>query len=310
MKREFCQALVDLRREDQLLFLTGDLGFDALEPLREVLGPRFINAGIAEQNMVGVAAGLARGGFRPWVYSIATFSYARPFEQIRNDVCAHQLPVRIAGNGGGYGYGVQGSTHHALEDYGVLLTLGGLQVFVPTFGADLAPAVEQMHRLPGPAYLRLGLSEEPRGFRVPPFAPWRRLVEGAGPTVVAVGAIAGSLVEPLSSLEGLDRPSLWSLSVLPFTELPEALLADLARSKALVVVEEHVAQGGVAQMLAHHLLLRGLAPRTFRSHAAAGYVTGLHGSQKYHRRECGLDPASVRDSVLELARGLAALRAS
>ncbi len=104
-----------------MVFLTGDLGFMALEPLRDRLGDRFINCGVAEQNMVTVAAGLAKEGFDVWVYSIAPFCYARALEQIRNDVCLHGLPVRVLGNGGGYGYGVMGPTHHALEDYGILL---------------------------------------------------------------------------------------------------------------------------------------------------------------------------------------------
>ena len=123
MRAELCAALVARSARPDMVFLTGDLGFMALEPLRDSLGDRFINCGVAEQNMVTVAAALAREGFDVWVYSIAPFCYARPFEQIRNDVCFHGLPVRLLGNGGGYGYGVMGPTHHALEDYGVLLTL-------------------------------------------------------------------------------------------------------------------------------------------------------------------------------------------
>ena len=123
MRKALCQALVSQPRAREFVFLTGDLGFKALEPLRDALGSRFINAGVAEQNMVSVAAGLAAPDLRPWVYSIAPFIYARPFEQIRNDVCLHALPVVFVGNGGGYGYGVMGSTHHALEDYGILLSL-------------------------------------------------------------------------------------------------------------------------------------------------------------------------------------------
>ena len=91
--------------------------------------------------MVGVAAGLAREGLEPWVYTIAPFGYARAFEQIRNDVCMHGLPVRLLGNGGGYGYGVMGPTHHALEDYGTLMTLPGMTAFVPAFNEDVAPIV-------------------------------------------------------------------------------------------------------------------------------------------------------------------------
>ncbi len=113
------------------VFLTGDLGYMALEPLQKAAGPRFINAGISEQNMISVAAGLASQGFSPWAYSIAPFIYARPLEQVRNDVCLHDLPVKLVGNGGGYAYGVMGSSHHAIDDYGILLTLLNMRVFIP-----------------------------------------------------------------------------------------------------------------------------------------------------------------------------------
>src|SRR5580698_11591689 len=137
MRQAFCNGLVQQALLPEFVFLTGDLGYKALEPLRDALGPRFINAGIAEQNMVSVAAGLARSGLRPWAYSIGPFLYARPFEQIRNDVCFHRLPVVLVGNGGGYGYGVMGGTHHALEDYGVLLCLPHLRAYLPAFDADV-----------------------------------------------------------------------------------------------------------------------------------------------------------------------------
>ena len=116
MRNALCRGLVEIAPQPDFVFLTGDLGYSAIEPLRDAMGSRFVNAGVAEQNMISVAAGLARSGLKPWVYSIAPFAYARPFEQIRNDVCLHDLPVTIVGNGGGYGYGVMGATHHALED--------------------------------------------------------------------------------------------------------------------------------------------------------------------------------------------------
>ena len=116
MRKQLCDALVARAGRPDMVFLTGDLGFMALEALQAAMGPRFINAGVAEQNMVSVAAGLARQGMETWVYSIAPFLYARPFEQIRNDIAFHGLPVKLIGNGGGYGYGVMGPTHHAIED--------------------------------------------------------------------------------------------------------------------------------------------------------------------------------------------------
>jgi transketolase len=137
MRKQLCDALVARAVKQEMVFLTGDLGFMALEALQGALGPRFINAGVAEQNMVSVAAGLARQHLEVWVYSIAPFCYARPFEQIRNDIAFHKLPVKLIGNGGGYGYGVMGPTHHAIEDYGVLLTLPNMSVFVPVFDEDM-----------------------------------------------------------------------------------------------------------------------------------------------------------------------------
>lgn len=156
MRNVLCQSLIGLARDPAFVFLTGDLGFRALEPLREAAGLRLLNAGLAEQNMVSAAAGMAWTGLKPWVYSIAAFMYARPYEQIRNDVCMHDLPVKLVGNGGGYGYGVMGMTHHALGDYGALLCLDHLRAFVPAFAVDVPAAIDRMAALTHPAYLRLG----------------------------------------------------------------------------------------------------------------------------------------------------------
>jgi transketolase len=257
---------------------------------------------VAEQNMVSVAAGLARNGWRPWVYSIAPFAYARPFEQVRNDVCLHGLPVVIVGNGGGYGYGVMGATHHALEDYGTLLCLPNLRAYVPAFDSDVAVLATHLFAIDHPAYLRLGVAETPKGFTPPPFAPWRKLLRGRGVTLVVVGPLVGGILEAVRQL-GEERPDVWLVSELPLTPLPEAFLADLARSQRLVVVEEHVAQGGAGAMLASALLAAGRAPRQFTHRAARGYVSGLYGSQKFHRAECGLDPAAVAQLVRQEVPG-------
>ncbi len=293
MRQAFTDGLLNQEPRSELVFLTGDLGYRALEPLRDALGPRFINAGIAEQNMVSVAAGLARQGLRPWVYSIAPFVYARPFEQIRNDVCLHRLPVVLVGNGGGYGYGVMGSTHHALEDYGVLLTLSGLQAFIPAFDSDLATLIPSLCESQQPSYLRLGLGEQPRTWTAPPFASWRKLTSGHGGTLIAVGPLAGSLWGPCSELPESRRPNLWCLSQLPLPELPEELRRDLAQSSQLTIAEEHVAQGSAGYALAMELLRSNSAPAALRHVTALGYPSGRYGSQKFHRAECGLDPISL-----------------
>ncbi len=290
MRKVFCDTLVGQASRPDFVFLTGDLGYNALEPLQKAAGPRFINAGVAEQNMVSVAAGLANRGLRPWAYSIAPFIFARPLEQIRNDVCLHDLPVMLVGNGGGYAYGVMGGSHHAIEDYGILLSLQSMRVFVPAFASDLPPIVEKLLQLKHPAYLRLGKDEKPKDLELPAYAPWRKVLSGGGPTLLVVGPLVGGLLESFRSLPEKSRPKVWILSELPLEEgsIPAEFLGDLRDSGHLGVVEEHVAHGGVGEMIGRNLLLQGLSPKRFSHFCARGYLSGYYGSQNFHRAECGL----------------------
>lgn len=303
MRRELCSALVRRSSRADMIFLTGDLGFGALEPLRDAMGERFINAGIAEQNMVSVSAAMASDGLEPWTYTIAPFCYARAFEQIRNDVCLHALPVRMLANGGGYGYGVMGATHHALEDYGVLSTLQSLRIFVPAFDEDVAATVDAAGDARGPTYIRLGRGERPADKPAPPYAAWRKLTEGSGPVIVAVGPLAGIAWGAIADMTGSAVPELWALAELPLhrSPPPDELVRSLREKSALCVVEEHVAQGGVGQSLAAWCLEQDIPIRRFRHLAAMGYPSGTYGSQTFHRRESGLDALSIRDAVGALA---------
>ncbi|MGA2449895.1 MAG: transketolase [Polyangiaceae bacterium] len=295
MRAILAATLVSQAEASDFVFLTGDLGFMALESLRDVAKERFINAGVAEQNMVSVAAGLAGAGFRPWVYSIAPFLYARAFEQIRNDICFHNLAVCLVGNGGGYTYGVMGPSHHALEDYGSLLGLPNLTVYIPTFGADVSHAVSRLMAEGTPAYLRLGRDERPPGFALPDYAPWRRLLGGGGATLLVVGPLAGSILEEALHVPETSRPTLWVLSELPIgpEAIPSAFIDDFQRSGHLIVVEEHVAHGSAGAALARALLEEHSIPRRFTHRFARGYPSGRGGSQLFHRQESGLDAPSI-----------------
>jgi transketolase len=304
MRNAFCAALVALSAEKRFVFLTGDLGFMALEPLQRAMGPRFINAGVAEQNMISVAVGAASVGEQCWTYSIAPFIYGRPFEQIRNDVCVHDADVKLVGNGGGYGYGVMGATHHAIEDYGVLCALQHMRAFVPAFGDDVAPIVARMAADPHPAYLRLGRCEKPKGWTLPDYAPWRRVLAGDAGVLLVVGPGAGGMLGRAADLAAAERPELWVATELPLqpAALPAAFLDAIARTGALFVAEEHVAQGSAGQMLARLLLEAGVPPRRFRHFCAQGYPSGRYGSQAWHRAESGLDPAHVLGEIARPAR--------
>jgi transketolase len=295
MRKQFCDAMVARSATNRLVFMTGDLGFMALEPLKGALGEYFINAGVAEQNMMSVAAAMARQGIEVWAYSIAPFCYARPFEQIRNDIVFHGLSVKLVGNGGGYGYGVQGPTHHAIEDYGVLLTLTGMSAYIPVFDEDLDEVIPQMAKDSGPSYLRLGRGEIPRGFAVPKYAPWRQLLSGGGKTIIAVGPLAGAYIEDLQGLPDAQRPNLWAISELPLAKnpLPRLLISQIESGNGLCVAEEHVARGGLGAELALHLVERGLKVGDFTHLCAHKHVYDVYGSQDFLRRRSGIAVESV-----------------
>ena len=291
MRKQFCDALIARGAHSKMVFLTGDLGFMALEPLKQVLGSRFINAGVAEQNMVSVAAGLARQSLEVWVYSIAPFCYARPFEQIRNDVTFHNLPVKLIGNGGGYAYGVMGPTHHAIEDYGVLLTLPNMSVFIPVFDEDVDAVIARAGACTRPAYVRLGRGEQPKSYKVPAYAPWRQLTMGNGPVVIVVGPLAGAYLEAFNHMPYESRPNLWVVTELPIREnpLPEALLIQIRKYSNLCVSEEHVRHGGFGSELMLHLAERDVRVARFRYLFARSHIFEKYGSQAYLRQQSGLD---------------------
>lgn len=295
MRKMLAKCLGERFKQSRFAFITGDLGFNALEPLRDVMGEFFINAGVAEQNMVSVSAGLARIGFETWVYSIAPFCYARPFEQIRNDICLHNLPVNLVGNGGGYAYGAMGASHHALEDYGVLLTLPGMKVYVPAFDDDITQIVEAMSEQKSPSYLRLGRCEKPDCLILGKYTAWRRIVSGSDLVAVVAGPLVGGIARDMFYNKDDLRTELWVVSEMPLAlkPPPDEFLEGINRIGRLCVVEEHVAQGGLGQQIASWLMENGVSVRTFKSLCAKGYVSGCYGSQAFHRMECGLDSKGV-----------------
>jgi len=303
MRDELCRQLVTRSSSERMIFLAGDVGFMALEPLRAAMGPRFINCGVAEQNMITVAAALSHEGMESWTYTIAPFCYARAFEQIRNDICIQGLPVKLLANGGGYGYGVMGPTHHALEDYGILLTLPNMTVFVPAFREDIGQTVCRAGDLASPAYVRLGRCEKPAGEIVPSYAPWRRLLDGAAGVMIVVGPLAGSSWSVLRELDAVIRPALWVVTELPIgcNQPPPILIEALKRTRRLAVVEEHVAQASVGQEICRWLIKAGIGIDRFCHLYAVGYPSGTHGSQAFLRQCSGLDPVSIGKAAMLLA---------
>lgn len=293
MRNAFATTVVSQCNKEDFIFLTGDLGFMALEEIQATFGSRFINAGVAEQNMIGVAAGFAREGFKVFAYSIAPFCYARPFEQIRNDVCLANLPVCLVGNGGGYAYGHMGPTHHALEDCAVMNALG-VRVLAPAFNEDI-PAM--LAEFCSPTYLRLGYDVRPKGAEVPQYAPWRQVLSGKLGAIAALGPLAGIAWQALLDVPVTDRPSVWAVTEFNDDKIPE-LFWNQAAGKKLFIIEEHVAAGGLGMHVALAMARLGIQVSSFAQRYALGYPTGRFGSQAFHRAQCGLDVNGIHAMVL------------
>ncbi len=281
-----------------VVFITGDLGFMALENLQTVLGKRFVNAGVSEQNMISVAAGLAQQGLRPYCYSIAPFVVFRPVEQIRVDVGLHNLNVKIIGNGGGYGYGIMGATHHALEDLAVMSSLPNLRCFVPYSNEDVASVCQAMQSYAGPAYLRLGYGQAPAMVdTAQAYAAVRRVVAGESCTVVGMGPV---LLNAVAAVQALGvQADVFAVSELPVVAWGAALKASIQRTGKLVVLEEHVARGGLGEHLAAWMVQEGVRARWVHRHAV-GYPNGRYGSQAYHQVQSGLDATSLQETLRKI----------
>lgn len=303
MRREFSSWIENFgRRETRFIFLTGDLGFGALENVQNALQERFINMGVCEQNMISVAAGLSQQGLLPLCYSIAPFAVFRPYEQIRLDVALHGRNVKIVGNGGGYGYGIMGASHHALEDVAALSALQNFYCFIPICNSDVEGACDSLFQYRGPSYLRLGFGIWPSSVgELPEFAPIRRLVVGrmAPPkaTVVGLGPV---LLNTLPWILEEGKTDLFAVSQIPLVELSDELVTSVEASGLLWVIEEHVARGGLGEHLAALLAQNGVRFRLYHTHAL-GYPDGLYGSQSYHQGRSGLDPVSLQSTFRRVA---------
>lgn len=297
MRNEFAAAMIALYdKYPNQVFLSGDLGFMALEKVQQKFGPHFINAGIAEQNMVSMAAALAYEGFTPWAYSIAPFITLRPYEQVRNDVCLHNLPVKLVGNGGGYGYGIMGATHHNPEDIAAMRLMPNMKVFVPFVASDVDAVVEKMANDASPNYLRMntGASIE---YSVPAFATWRKIKNGAKATVIGTGPVLQNIFKlPASIIEEME---VWVVSEFPFGKIPEELLQNIHQTKKVITIEEHYAAGGLGESIAVQLLIELKEHIAFCPLSARGYISGKYGSQQWHQAENGLEGEALLNTVAQ-----------
>ncbi len=303
MRQAFVEELLELAADDDRIFLvTGDLGWSVLEVFARRFPDRFLNAGVAEANMAGLATGLAQTGLVPFIYSIATFASMRCYEQVRNGAVLHHLPVRIIGIGGGYAYGHAGPTHYALEDLGLARIQPGMTLLAPADPAQTRSVVRASVDVSGPIYIRVGKGANPS---IPgldgrfEFGRPEVVREGSQLVLIACGSIAHEALGAARLLEtdGLSA----AVAVLADVSLTasEPLVNLLQGFPAVVSVEEGYATGGLGSLLAETIALRGLDCRL----AICGVrqsCSGTSGSEAFMRAQAGLDAKAVAEAARRL----------
>ncbi|MBR6953588.1 MAG: transketolase [Clostridia bacterium] len=302
MRDAFCRALMKAAAEDpKLTLITGDLGFGVLKPFWETYPDQFINAGIAEQSMASMAAGLAMTGRTVLTYSIGNFPTLRCLEQIRNDCAYHGLNVKVVCVGGGFVYGSLGVSHHATEDMAILRALPGVTVFTPGDPAEVEAVVPVMLRTPGTCYLRLGRGGEPTVHDTP-VTDWqipRALTLRQGSDVALLSA-GGILTQTWEAAELLARKGV-SAEVVSFPclkPIDTEKIADLCHRFAhLVTVEEHTVIGGLGGAVCEAAAELGSACRIHRIGMPDAYAVEV-GNQQYLRGRYGMDAAGICGQTL------------
>jgi len=307
LRAAFISTLIDLARKDERIFLlVGDVGFSLVEPYAQEFPRRFVNIGIAEQNMVGIATGLALSGKTVFVYSIANFPTLRCVEQIRNDVCYHNANVKIVTAGGGLIYGALGTTHHVTEDLAIMRSLPNMTVIAPADPVEASLATKAIIERTGPCYLRLGRTKDPQvHVETPDFQIGKaiKLREGQNVTLIAGGGVLHNAVQAAQQLaqQGVESRVLSMHTIKPLDRV--AVLSAAAETGAIVTIEEHNIIGGLGSAVAEVLAEENKSNLVFMRMGIPDEFCAQVGSQAYLRELYSLSVEGIVSSVKKLTKG-------
>lgn len=301
MRTAFIETLFELARADQrIVLITGDLGFGVVTRFMQELPQQFVNAGVAEQNMTGMAAGMALSGKIVFTYSIANFPVFRCLEQIRNDVCYHNANVKIVAVGGGMAYGSLGISHHATEDIAVTRALPNMTVVAPNDPIEAGLATRALVEQDGPCYLRLGrvgeviIHKDDIDFQLGKAIQVR---EGRDLTLIATGGLLHNAlrVADVLSQRGVKARVLSMHTIKPLDSA--AVLAAARETVAIFTLEEHSVVGGLGSAVAELLMEASTHAIRFKRIGLLNVFSSTVGDQDYLRSVYGLDVAGIVQSV-------------
>ena len=300
MRTAFFKTLLEeAEKNDRVTLIVGDLGFGVVESFAKKLPNQFLNSGVAEQNMTGIAAGMALSGKIAFTYSIGNFPIIRCLEQIRNDVCYHKANVKVVAVGGGFVYGSLGMTHHATEDLAILRALPNMTVVAPGDPVETAAATKAIIETPGPCYLRLGRAGEPVVHTAPiHFQLGRALTlrDGADITLITTGGLLKTTVGVSEKLEsaGIHARVLSMHTVKPLDA--DAVLAAARETAAIAVIEEHSILGGLGGAVAE-VLAESEVRVPFKRLGLPSAFSSIVGDQEYLRAAFGLSEEKLLAAI-------------
>jgi transketolase len=309
MRTAFIKTLCEVAAEDERIWLLcGDLGYSVLEEFADRFPARFVNVGIAEQNMIGMAAGLAMCGKVVFIYSIANFPTLRCLEQIRNDLCYHNLNVNIVSVGAGFTYGAHGYTHHGLEDLAIMRALPNIQVIAPGDPVETRLITRSTIDSPSPSYMRLGKAGEPTIHQDLNCIETGKMIlvrSGTDALIISTGGMLFNAVEA-AKLAHIDGKSVavWSC---PFVKPldREAILEATAQFSLILTVEEGTKSGGLGGVVAEVIATNSSSIST---HLVTIGTNEEIISQAYNqseiRKQIGLDSEGIYHTLLSSLRNI------
>jgi transketolase len=305
MRDHFIKRLCELAQKDaRIVLITGDLGFAVFDEFIRKYPDQFINAGIAEQNMTGMAAGLAMENRIVFTYSIANFSTLRCLEQIRNDACYHNANVKVVSIGGGFSYGALGISHHATEDLAIMRSLPDITVMSPCGLWETMKATDAVVNTPGTCYLRLDKSA---GDDLPSFGDQsfemgkaRILKEGKDCTVFVTGGILEEVwkAEEILKKDGIDTAIISVHTIKPFDQ--DSVIQACKKTGGIITVEEHTLNGGLGSVVAETIVDHGIYPEKLLRIGLESKFSSIVGSQQYLRKQYGLDADAISKKIMNL----------
>ena len=303
MRNTFIEKLTNLAESDpNIMFLTGDLGFGVVENFESKFPKQFLNCGVAEQNMIGMAAGLASEGKKVFVYSIANFPTFRCLEQIRNDVCYHELPVTIVAIGSGFSYGSLGYTHQALEDISIMRSLPGLRILSPTDPNEVKECLDLIISDPKPTYLRLGKNGENNltsemGRHIEKLNFYNKNKKCL---VIATGSISE---ECMTAVEKLNSEFENTFCFSTLTQLKPLTIKkeEIQNFEFVVTVEEHSVVGGLGSIINDFIISNNLKMNVLNI-GSPDKIMHQIGSTGYLRSHYGLDSDSLLNRIRDFVK--------